>query len=63
MYGLHGEGRRIIVDPDIHPARVGDNIINSITRGAAEFRDHKFVHTHFFWRALRSPSPPSGVTR
>ena len=34
-HGLHGEGRRIIVDPDIHPARVGCKIINSAGRGAA----------------------------
>src|SRR5208337_587376 len=47
---LHGECRCIVVDPDIHPARVGGKIINSIGHGAAKFRDQKVVHTHFFWR-------------
>src|ERR1019366_4708781 len=42
-YGLHGEGRRIIVDPDVHPARVGGKIINSIGHGAAKFRDQKVM--------------------
>ncbi len=56
-YGLHGEGRRVIVDPDIHPARVGCKIINPIGHGATEFRNQKVVHTHFFWRALRTPFP------
>jgi ribosomal protein S18 acetylase RimI-like enzyme len=50
--GLHGEGRRIVVDPDVHPARVGAKIINSIRCGAAEFLDQKVVHTNLFRVAL-----------
>ncbi len=50
--GLHGERRRIVVDPDVHPARVGAKIINSIGCGAAEFLDQKVVHTNLFRVAL-----------
>ena len=39
--GLHGKSRRVVVDADVHPARVGGKIINPVRHGAAEFLDQK----------------------
>ncbi len=54
---LHGESRRIIVNADIHPTRVGGKIINSVRHGAAEVIDQKIVHAHVLRLALGSPFP------
>jgi hypothetical protein len=59
--GLRGEGRRIIVGPDIHPARVGGKIINSTGRGAAKFPDQKVMHTRFLGIALGTPLPAGAL--
>ena len=59
---LHGERRRVIVDADVHPARVGGQIINSIRHGASKLLDQKIVRAHVFGRALRTPFA-SGVLK
>src|SRR5208283_2690382 len=52
---LNREGRRVVVDPDVDPARVSGQIINSIRHGATELLDQEIVHAHFFRIALFAP--------
>src|SRR5271165_5575161 len=52
---LNREGRRVVVDPDIDPARVGGQIINSIGHGATEFLDQEIMDAHLFRIALSAP--------
>src|SRR6202142_1001654 len=52
---LNREGRRVVVDPDADPARVGGEIINSVRHGAAELLDQEIVHAHFLRVALLAP--------
>src|SRR5271166_6478419 len=52
---VNREGRRVVVDPDVDPARVCGQILNAIRHGATEFLDQEIVHAHFFRIALLAP--------
>ncbi len=54
---LDREGRGIVVDPDINPARVRRDVIDPVGRYLAQFGDLEVVHPHPLGLALGAQFP------
>src|SRR6266851_1021561 len=54
---VDGEGRGIMVDPEIDPARVGGQVINTVWHRPAELLDQEVVHPDLLRIACRTIFP------
>ncbi len=57
--GVHGKGRRVVVDANAHPTLVVENVVDAVGNGLAQKGVAEVMHADLFRLALRTPIPAS----
>ncbi len=57
--GVHGKGRRVVVDANAHPTLVVENVVDPVGNGLAQKGVAEVMHADLFRLALRTPIPAS----
>ena len=56
--GGNGERRRVVIDAEIHPARIQREIVDPVRNDLPQFLVREIVDVHFRRFAFRVPFPP-----